>query len=298
MKIFVITTVAALAVCASSNEEKWKVDWSTVVPITAVPGFWDGREVKSVFHLKENTRSGRIVGGQVVTPHSHTYQAALLIRLSLLTTALCGGSLITSASVLTAAHCMENSQSTQVILGAHDFTTIEPTQNRQIIEPANYRFHPDYKKETFENDIAILYLPIDINFNQFIQPVIFPLPIDRDDLFAGEFATVTGWGETSDSSPRYSPELRSAQNFVIPNSVCVATFGALITSSKLCMSTLGNRGSCKGDSGGPLTITRRGETILIGVASIFAAASCESGFPVVFTRITYHDSWIRSNWFP
>lgn len=39
------------------------IDWSNVVPITELPGFWDGRDVQLTSILNQQTKNRRIVGG-------------------------------------------------------------------------------------------------------------------------------------------------------------------------------------------------------------------------------------------
>jgi TRAP-type C4-dicarboxylate transport system permease small subunit len=61
MKFFAIFTFAILAISASAEWEE--IDWSSVIPRTEVPGFWDGRAIRPAFYPGDQTRSGRIVGG-------------------------------------------------------------------------------------------------------------------------------------------------------------------------------------------------------------------------------------------
>ena len=99
----------------------------------------------------------------------------------------------------------------------------------------------------------------------------------------------SGWGRTSDGSTATSAQLRSVQNNVITNAVCAQTFGGTIIASTLCISTAGGRGTCNGDSGGPLTVPRAGVSngrLQIGVVSFGAAAGCQRGFPAGFARVT------------
>lgn len=105
MKVLVSILFAVLAVSAiAENQDDWvEIDWSKVVPVTEMPGFWDGREIKPAVYPEGSQRSGRIVNGQVVVPHSHPYQAGLLMNFGG-GTGLCGGSLISASVVLTAAH--------------------------------------------------------------------------------------------------------------------------------------------------------------------------------------------------
>lgn len=67
MKLLIL---ACLAVAAIANPvdplypEGWvEIDWSKVVPVTDMPGFWDGRIIKPAFYPGDQTRTGRIVGG-------------------------------------------------------------------------------------------------------------------------------------------------------------------------------------------------------------------------------------------
>ena len=78
------------------------VDASTIISRTDVPGFWEGREFPKEFtNPILNVRNRRIVGGVEVVPNSHPYQLALNIQLPEVT-ALCGGSILTVRSILTA----------------------------------------------------------------------------------------------------------------------------------------------------------------------------------------------------
>lgn len=62
MKLIVAAIFALVAILAHA-EENWEIDWSTVVPRTDIPGFWDGRDIKPAFYPGRMTRTGRIVGG-------------------------------------------------------------------------------------------------------------------------------------------------------------------------------------------------------------------------------------------
>ena len=64
MKLIVAAVFALLAVSAYAEEPAWvEVDWSKVVPVTDMPGFWDGREIRPAVYPGDMTRTGRIVGG-------------------------------------------------------------------------------------------------------------------------------------------------------------------------------------------------------------------------------------------
>merc|ERR1712179_896732 len=68
----------------------------------------------------------------------------------------------------------------------------------------------------------------------------------------GSLVTVTGWGKPSDSAGGISPVLREVRDLpVISNSDCNAVYG-IVGPGVVCIDTTGGKGSCNGDSGGPL----------------------------------------------
>lgn len=55
-----------------------------------------------------------------------------------------------------------------------------------------------------------------------------------------------------------------------------------------------NVGACNGDSGGPLTIQRNGQSVLIGIASFVSGVGCEAGWPTGFARVTSFVPWFNA----
>lgn len=193
--------------------------------------------------------------------------------------------------VLTAAHCPIGSSSTQVILGAHTLTANEPTQQRRTVGTAGYRLHAQYNPSNLNNDIAVLILPTAVGLTAQIQnSALAPATAGT---FAGVLAQVSGWGRISDQSGATSAQLRSVTNNVITNAVCAQTYGtAVVVASTICITTAGGRGTCNGDSGGPLTVAVGGGRQQIGVVSFGAAAGCQLGFPAGFARVSSFNAWI------
>jgi hypothetical protein len=168
------------------------VDYSKVLPRTEIPGFWQGRIIQPLkdFHHKFD-RESRIVGGEETKPNAHPYQVGLLMVIHWWT-GLCGGCLLSKNVVLTAAHCLEESSSAQAIMGAHRIFSFESTQQRQTVQVDGYIMHPDYDPRMLYNDFALLKLPSDVVFNDFIQPIQLPKNEMLEKKFSDEIAVVSG----------------------------------------------------------------------------------------------------------
>ncbi|XP_070491145.1 brachyurin-like [Chironomus tepperi] len=293
MKLLILAIFAVAVASAVENydgPEYDPVDWSRVVPVYDLPGFWEGT-VYEKLAPKSNPRSSRIVGGHEVVPHSHPYQVYLLLEL-LLGTSACGGSVISETVALTAAHCINTARRVTVVAGGHNIQQIEPSQQRRTVEAVNLRVHPEYSRINVLNDIGTIILDNPLTFNEFVQPSILEPP--SSNTFVGFTSQATGWGRVADNAPT-SPVLRVVNNVILANAICAETYGNVsINNATICIQTTGGRGVCNGDSGGPLTVVD-GQRIQVGIASFVHSAGCESGFPHVFERVGAHLDWIRDN---
>jgi len=235
--------------------------------------------------VKGGAANGRIVGGQETEEHEYPWQVGLVSRNG--RSPWCGGTLISSTHVLTAAHCTDGSaaSSIRVILGEHNIA--DSDFNR--VDVAEIINHPDYNSGTIDNDYAILRLANPVTFSNEVSPAC--LPADLSATYAGVLATVTGWGTLS-SGGNQPTALQEVDVTVTTNEVCNQAYGS-ITDNMVCAADSG-KDSCQGDSGGPLVAPENGRQALIGVVS-WGRGCAFDGFPGVYARVTEKMSWILAN---
>jgi len=232
--------------------------------------------------------NSRIVGGQETELHEYPWQVGLVFRNE--HDPWCGGTLISSTHVLTAAHCTEGKAASwiRVLLGEHNIT--DSDFNRvdvaEIIEHPNYNF-PD-------NDYAILRLANPVAFTNKVSPAC--LPADLDVTYAGLLATVTGWGITSwegweEGNPQEPDVLQEVNVTVTTNTECNNAWKGGITANMICATDYG-KSSCKGDSGGPLIVPENGRQTVIGVVSFGYPGCAVEGKPSGYARVTEKMDWI------
>lgn len=213
---------------------------------------------------------------------------------------LCGGSLISRTSVLTAASCIHGASSAVIVLGASDLNN--PTESRQArfrVSSTNFRIHPNFRVGVTNSDIAIIHFDHAIHaFHIAVQPVLLPTDAMVPETFAGLQGIVMGFGRTSIAVNDFAPALTAIQAPIMPNAGllngCAPFFPFQIDNSHICTSGVGQRGFCQGDIGSPLVIVRDGVQFQVGIASTFAGG-CNTLQPSVYTRVTSFLPWIRSN---
>ncbi|XP_030069071.1 coagulation factor XII [Microcaecilia unicolor] len=236
----------------------------------------------------------RIVGGLVALPASHPYIAAIYMG-----TTFCGGSLITSCWIVTAAHCLQHrpdvSQIT-VVLGQTSFN--RSSADSAEFEVQEYILHERYSAFTYEHDIALVHLKTRkdgqcAEFSRFILPVC--LPSTSDPISPGTRCEISGWGYPYEGAGYHSDYLQEAVVPILSQEHCKSPelHGSRLLDGMLCAGyPEGETDACQGDSGGPLVCEDGEKMVLYGVVS-WGAGCARENKPGVYTNVISYNDWIK-----
>ena len=160
----------------------------------------------------------------------------------------CGGTLVASKYVVTAAHCMvdDNNQvvapsSLVVRIGDHDLLTVGETSLEKTVSVTKITVHENYGGADLNNDIAMLELGQELDLDVY-TPACLAQTSDTS-TFDGVTAQAYGWGTTSSGGP-VSNKLLEVSLPVVTTAVCEAAMGPL-TAGQLCAGGELNKDSCQ-----------------------------------------------------
>ncbi|XP_040265432.1 chymotrypsinogen A-like [Bufo bufo] len=228
------------------------------------------------------TGYARIVNGENAVSGSWPWQVSLQDYTGF---HFCGGSLINSLWVVTAAHCGVTT-SHRVILGEFDrSSSAEPIQTKTISRVFR---HPSYNSFTIANDITLLKLTSAATFNSRVSPVCVAAGVDV--FNGGERCVTTGWGYVNAASQVTPSKLQQVALPLLTTTDCQRYWGSNILSTMICAGASGVS-SCMGDSGGPLVCQRNGAWTLAGIVS-WGSSTCSTSTPAVYARVTALRAWL------
>ncbi|XP_056276909.1 trypsin-like [Pseudoliparis swirei] len=219
----------------------------------------------------------KIVGGSECPRQYVPYQVSLNAGYH-----FCGGSLISSQWVVSAAHCYKSR--IQVRLGEHNIAVNEGTE--QWIGASKMIKHPQYNSYNLDNDIMLIKLSRPAALNSNVKTVSLPSRCTQAD----ENCLVSGWGNTNANGNSFPDRLQCLRQPIIDDRICRNAYPHLFTENMLCSGFMnGGASSCQGDSGGPLVCNGQ----LQGVVS-WGYDCAMKGHPSVYARVCRYNSWISN----
>ncbi|GFY39869.1 chymotrypsin-like elastase family member 2A [Trichonephila inaurata madagascariensis] len=241
----------------------------------------------------------RIVGGEEAIPHSWPWQVSLQQFYIEPNSHSCGGSLINSQWVVTAAHCFKfnpDPQYYRIHMGMHHkFKKDKGEQIRYAVKIIGY---PDLEMDKLRghfgvrDDIALIKLNAPVTFTDTVKPAC--LPSLGWDLRPGEKCFATGWGETRGSG--FSHVLKQTMQTVLSDKEC-----DFDPKHQICVNHPGYFNSpCHGDSGGPLACKFGDRWYLMGDTSYATQGNFMGGLcampwnKVMFSKVSDKVDWIRT----
>ncbi|XP_010890652.2 vitamin K-dependent protein C [Esox lucius] len=232
-----------------------------------------------------------LVGGEVGKKGESPWQALLMDARGKFH---CGGVLIDKNWVLTAAHCLTNSLRFSVRLGDYERTHFEGTEVSLAV--SKVFSHPNYNKETVDNDIALLRLSSPVPFSKYILPACLPGRALAEGVLHqnGTRTVVTGWGKQDQHSRGYTSALNFIEVPLVKRDLCARHMSNNVSANVLCAGVIGRReDACEGDSGGPMVTLYRNTWFLIGIVSWGEGCGNKDKLGI-YTKVSNYNEWIDS----
>ena len=215
----------------------------------------------------------------------------------------CGGSIINNKYILTAAHCVNGTNASDITLNVGFSLQNNPGNNHQSYNARRIVVHPNYNNGTNDFDIAIIEIDGTFSFNGSVQPVELVSPQSLASETIGNQVRVSGWGWTVPNQSGVANQLQAVDVPIISNQQADNELDISspnhpeLTQRMLSTGAVGmdRQGACHGDSGGPLVFRQNGQNdIQIGVVS-WGVPRCVGGenSPSIYARLSQLVDWIN-----
>lgn len=245
------------------------------------------------WNTKESLIS-KIVGGEDAPPYLYPWLVALTDQHR--TDPFCGGFIVSSNFILTAAHCLNdrNSNQVQILARIHDLRDFQG--ERHDID--QWIIHPEYRIDDrmHLNDIALI--KIRTSFANDLRPCCLPKKSSNSYPRAKTEAIVSGWGKVS-AKPinQNSPILQHVVMPIVGHKNLKCRQSITDSNRQLCAGYENlSIDSCSGDSGAPLIVVEHenneGYFVAAGIVS-YGNKQCDASISSgVYTRVSFYLDWI------
>ena len=213
----------------------------------------------------------------------------------------CGGSLIHRQAVLTAAHCVQGKQPSELRIRAGEWDTqtkneIYPHQDRAV---KSVIVHEKYYAGALFFDVAILILSEPVEYAENVDVACLP---ERNAVYDASRCYASGWGkDIFGKKGHYQVILKKVDLLVVPRDTCQESLRKTrlgkyfkLHESFICAGGEIGKDTCKGDGGSPLVCPSKTDPTRYQQAGIVAwGIGCgEDGTPGVYANVAHVRDWI------
>ncbi|XP_046409156.1 brachyurin-like [Ischnura elegans] len=239
--------------------------------------------------LKENgihSAEPKIVGGVSASLGEIPFQVSIDVD----TNWFIGGVIIHPWYILTSAKYIPGAKTFTIYAGVIKRHGDE--SSRQVMVATERYVHEDFNKTTLLADIALLKLPHQLEFNDYVSSAY--LPAD-DYSFANDVAWISGWG-SNHIHGEFAPILQVATVTIMSDEDCLAIWPHYVVNATICTRGEIGVGACNGDRGGPLftNTTSGSRSLLVGTLTMHTLGTCGTD-PDLFTRVSSYRQWITDH---
>ncbi|XP_017124251.1 seminase [Drosophila elegans] len=220
----------------------------------------------------------RIVGGTATTLSA---VGGFVVNLRYDGTFYCGGTLVSSRHVVTAAHCLNGYQAGRITVQGG---VSQLSQTGVVRRVAKYFMPKSFSSSSLNWDVGVIRLQSSLTGSG-----ITTISLCQVEWRAGDYMRVSGWGTTRYGNSNPSNQLRTVRIQLLQKKVCQRAYQYrdTLTGSSFCARS-GGRDSCSGDSGGGAIFNNQ----LCGVVSW--GLGCANKYPGVYTSVHRVRSFIVS----
>ncbi|CAK1547620.1 unnamed protein product [Leptosia nina] len=249
-----------------------------------------------------DTSSGnKIFGGEATNIDQYPWLVVLEYSGGLL---LCGGSLITTKFIMTAAHCINGINRPPVFarLAEYNITSFptdvvetdgggEDSITVTIIPVEKTLVHHEHNLRLRTHDIGLVKLSRNAVLSDFIKIICLPTTDLLPQFNKKTNFTLAGWG--SDETGGASDVKKHVMLPFVKEDHCKRIYADLPLLNVVCAGGEAGKDSCDGDSGGPLMYEVEQKYIAVGVLS-FGYRQCGiADRPSVYTNVFKYVKWIN-----
>ena len=164
------------------------------------------------------TRNSKIVNGFTATSmNEFSYQGLIFIDSRTVKGSQCGAAVLSERWIVSAKHCVNDAISIEVRVGGLSRNTYA------------FRTYAASYAVSDTTDVALIDMNDKVTFSNSVNFVRLPRISQKNNLYTGDIATVTGYGVDNQATFSLSNYLQYATVKVISNVECAKTYGPAAT---------------------------------------------------------------------